>query len=376
MNSLSRVFRKSFPLLLCAVAGLAQAGAIQFDFLNPGYTQDIFAGPVLPGPGVSGAGMVWLPNGNMVIKKGNQLVEYGTATTVYQGTTVRQVAITHVVSGLDSSVSSVGITAGFGGVIYANTPSGLQSINPGLLTATTITGTLGLGTGYGITTLIDGRIAYVGGTGNSIYLYDPILHTNSLLFNSPSSTFFDDIEANATGQIGLAGLYEKQLLIIDALTGSLINTVGTGNHNPDGLAFISGIATQALLVNNNDGSISRFDFSAGYTSLTGATDIATSVAGHRAYGDLAACGPDGGFYVSQFNLGQRGSDPGHGTHWDNGVSTGEASIVRIGSSTPGGSLCAAGFNQTPEPGGLSLVLLALGVTLAAGRLARRGPRPA
>ena len=340
-----------------AQTGTSHASAIQFDYLAPGYVQEIYTAPIRVGTGVTSAGMAWTSAGNLITKNGNQLQVYSPSTTVHQGTNVHTVQTTHTVTNLDPDVNALGIVNAQGGYIYANTNFGLQRIDPTYSTATTVSS---VGGKYGITALLDGRIAYAGGAGNEIWIYDPSTNTNSAtpLFTSAAGTIFDDIEANLTGQIAIADIYQKQLLIID-IAGLLLNTVSTGNHYPDGVAFVSGSGTQAIMVNNNDGSISRYDFNSGYTSLLSGVDIATTNAGRRAYGDLAACGPDGAFYVTQYDVGVRGSNSGFATRWNNGVQTNEASIVRISSSTPNVNLCAATAFSVPEPSHLPILGLGL-----------------
>ena len=340
-----------------AQTGTSHASAIQFDYLAPGYVQEIYTGPIRVGNGVSSAGMAWTSAGNLITKNGNQLQVYSSAVSPvkHQLTNVHTVQNTYTVSGLDTNVNALGIVNAPGGYIYANTSLGLQRIDPTYSTATTVSP---VGGAYGITALLDGRIAFAGGLlGNEIWIYDPIPDIATKVFTSPTSTLFDDIEANLTGQIAIADIYQKKLLIID-IAGNLLNTVSTGNHYPDGIAFVSGASTQAIMVNNNDGSISRYDFNAGYATLLSSSDIATNIAGSRAYGDLAACGPDGALYVTQYDVGVRGSNSGFATRWDNGVQTNEASIVRISSST-GGSLCAATAFSVPEPSHLPILGLGL-----------------
>ena len=337
--------------------GTAHANAIQFDYLATGYVQEIYTGPIRVGYGVTSAGMAWTSTGNLITKNGNQLQVYSSSTTVHQGTNVHTAQTTYTVAGLDPNVNALGIVNAQGGYIYANTSLGLQRIDPTYSTATTVST---VGGAYGITMLPDGRIAYAGGTGNEIWIYDPFTNTNSVapVFTSATGTIFDDIEANLTGQIAIADIYQNKLQIINT-SGSVLLSILTGAHSPDGIAFVSGSGAQAIMVNNNDGSISRYDFNSGYTSLLSSVDIATTNAGRRAYGDLAACGPDGAFYITQYDVGVRGSDSGFATRWDNGAQTNEASIMRISSSTPGGNLCAATAFSVPEPSHLPILGLSL-----------------
>ncbi len=354
-------------LFVTTVLAASVAHAVQFDYIAPGFNQQIFAGPL---PAGTAPGMVWTSGGNMLLKSGGNILEYSLGTTVYNGTSVHPVAVTHNIPGLFAGPNSgVGMTAGLDGNIYIATSGGLQRFSATLTgSATFVPGTVG-GPGYGITTLPDGRIAYVAGWGSDqVYIYNPSNGSNTHIYSA--SGLIDDIEASATGAIALAGQANSDIVIISN-TGALINSFGVP-HFPDGLAFGKGVTSNWLYSNNNDGSITQYQLGPGYLGTPVIVDIALqTLPSGKAYGDLAAVGPDCAFYVSQYeNGGYHGSTPGTGTHWDNGITNAEASIVRIAAIDPrtGQQICGFG-TAIPEPG--SLFALGVGLVGFVGLTRRR-----
>lgn len=357
------------------------ANAVQFDYLAPGFSQQIY-GQITP---TGAPGMVWSGGGNLLTKDGSNILEYSlTQNTTYQGTSLHGVVVTHPIPGLYSG-SGTGLTKGLDGFIYVPTGVGLQRFSASLAgPAVTLLGTAP-GPGYGITTLPDGRIAYVGGGGsNQVYVYDPGAATNTPIYTAPS--LIDDIEASATGAVALA-LQQINAITIISNTGAVINTLSGLPHHPDGLAFGDGVSANWLYSNNNDGSITQYKLGPGYSGIPVIADIAKQTippntvsptpptVGGYAYGDLAAVGPDCAFYVSQFSHpnGLNGSTIGAGTHWDNGVTTVDASIIRIAAIDPITKQEYCGFGSSthdaPEPG--SMVLLAAGGLAVFGFLSVR-----
>ncbi len=340
--------------MLAVLVVSAAAHAAQFSYLAPNYTQEIYTGPLVGGPG-----MAWTSSGNLLSRNGSDILEYSlTQNAVHQGTPIHDVIVTHTITGL--SATGVEMTTGLDGYIYTPTGAGLERFNPNnwAAPAQLLPGTVG-GQGYGVTTLPDGRIAYADGSGASnVYVYDPILATNSLIYSA--SFLIDDIEASPTGEIALTGQSNSTMTIISS-SGAVVNSFAVP-HYPDGLAFGDGAASGSLFSNNNDGTITEYVLGPGYSGTPVITDIAT---GSGAYGDLAGVGPDCAFYVSQFNnYGYHGSTPGVGTHWDNGVTNAEPSIIRIaavavGSDGTVSEVC--GFHHldggtVPEPASLLLIL--------------------
>jgi hypothetical protein len=326
----------AMPVLAAAMLSGSPAYAIQFSYLDPTYVQEIYAGPLLPG---QEAGMAWTVGSNLLTRAGSSIIEYSlTQNTSYQGTPLHGVIATHSIIGLDSA--GYGMTNGTDGYIYAVSGIGLQRFDPGnwLAPAQTLT-SIG-GPGYGITTLADGRIAYAAGSGSdAVYVYDPVNLTNSLIYTA--NTLIDDMAASSGVEIALAGQGNSSLILIDT-SGSWINTLSSLIHYPDGLTFGDGVLSSSIFSNNNDGTITEYQFGSGFANAATLTDIAT---GGGAYGDLAAVGPDCAFYVFHSENGSyHGATPGVGTNWDNATTTSEAAITRIaGAQSPDGGPPTCGF---------------------------------
>ena len=354
-----------FSVALCWTVGVGFAAvattavqAGQFTTLDPAYAQQIFTGPLVGGPG-----MAWTSSGNFLTRNGSDILEYDPiASASHLGTSVHPTTVTHSISGLLGGASyGYGIVNGTDGYIYSATGNGVQRIDPNTWVATTpganlpgIAASVGLGGGYGITVLPDGRIVYIAGAGtNEVYIYNPTASTNTLIYTNPTG-LIDDIQASPTGEIAMAGQANNDIVIINAL-GTLLNTVATTAF-PDGLAFGYGPSVNRLFSNDNQGSITAYDFNAGYTSFLGMTTIAAG----GSYGDLAQVGPDCALYVSQvFNNNYHGS-ASFGTRWDDTTVNNEPSVVRI-SSRDGSCAFAPSPNPVPEPGGIALVMAALGL---------------
>ncbi|MBX7167093.1 MAG: PEP-CTERM sorting domain-containing protein [Pirellulales bacterium] len=350
------------PALACALAIVdGPARADQFPNIDPNYSQEIYAGPNVA------AGMAWTSSGHLLTRNGNVIREYNpTQNTTHQGNSVHGVIATYTITGLGTGV---GMTNGLDGYIYAITNAGLQRINPSNWAAPAVTLPGSVAGQYGVTTLPDGRIAYTdSGTLSNVYIYDPVLLTNTLIHTS--AALVDGMVAGPGGNIAITGQTNQTITILTN-TGSVVNSFGT-THFPDGLAFSSTASTTTLYSNNNDGTVSRYVFGANFTGIPTISDIAW---GSGAYGDLASVGPDCAFYVSQFENGSyHGATPGVGTNWNNGTNA-EPSIVRIAAIDRNGLETCEFYTPyvTPEPATFGLMasgLVAFG-WLAAKRRRRR-----
>ncbi len=359
LNSLALSFAATFMI----GAPVFAAGEHFDQFVDGNYTSKIYAGPIQGGCGA------WTGN-NLLLRLGNTLYEYdATNTHTYHSTIVHDLVTPHVISGLDNPGSGgVGMTTGADGMLYMCGPSGLQRVNPNTWgPAVTLPNTVG-GQGYGINVLPNGKIVYSDGNGASkLYVYDTNTNVNTLIYSA--NYLIDDIEtgpasaAHPNGVIAVAGQSNSSIAIFDDV-GNVINQFSTP-HFPDGLAFGDGsIFNNCIYANNNDGSITRYDFSgANFTGSATPTDIALCQAGHRGYGDLAAVGPDCAFYIGTFaNIPLHGADSNVGTNWNDGVTNSDNSIVRISLNDLTGTNECGFYNVTehfPEPASLGVICLAV-----------------
>jgi hypothetical protein len=349
-----------FKNLVCCVAGLlcvliaaGRAPAVQFSYLDPAYTQEIYAGPNVGLPGA------WTSTNQLLARKssGPDIVEYSSTQTVnaYQGTNLHQVATTHTITGLALGNNLTLATNGF---LYLPTQAGLQRVDPNNWAAPAVTVTTFGGPGYGVNALPNGNVVYDAGTGSTdIHIYNPVGGTDSLVYTSPG--LIDDIETSVTGLIALAGQATNSITLLNS-SGGFIQTFGTMDW-PDGLAFNTTASPPALYSNDNHGTITRYDFGSGYAAPPTASTI---IASGGSYGDIATTGPDCAFYVTQFyNFNIHGS-ASFGTNWDNGAQNNDPSIIRIGSKN------GCMFDHpigAPEPGALALVALACFAALGGRR---------
>ncbi len=325
MNKNKILPRVAVAALLASSLLTSSAYAIQFTYLDPAYKQDIYTGVL---PTSWGPGFAWSSAGNMVLRGNRTLYEYNlTDDLIVNGTNVHSFTMRSV-AGLGSGY---GMTNGTDGFVYANTNLGVQQIDLSSWSVTQTYNTSAGGT-YGIGTLPDGRIVH--NDNNRIWILDPVSGVDTMVYNHGS--FVDDIAISPTGEIFLAGLGQPWDITVINASGSVINSVSV-THGPDGMAFGDG----AVFANNTDGTITRIDFAgAGYTGA--ATEVIFASGG--SYGDLAAVGPDGAFYVSQWN--NRGP-----IKWGDDANTttgGRSTVVRISlkNAGPGGG----GFNPSPGTG--------------------------
>ncbi len=373
MGSKNKTPRLAYTLAISSFAALAPTvPALQFPSIDPGYSQEIYTGALQPGEG----GFAWTSAGNLLTRTGSTINEYDLSQTanLHQGTNAHAVLNTHSITNLANT--GVGMSNGLDGYVYTNTGSGLYRFNPSnwAAPAQQVSFIAGL---YGITTLPDGRIAYTdsAASGSNVYIYNPSLNTNTLIYTAPTNELIDGMAAGPTGEIALAGQTGQSLYIISP-TGSLIKAVTGLAHFPDGLCFSPNVAAGRIYSNNNDGSITRYDFGPGYTGTPTITDITS---GGQDYGDLAAAGPDCAFYVSAYSqtFAYHGCTPNVGTNWDNAVTNSEGSYTRITAQilNPDGSvspLCdfyspLEGSFAAPEPASLALLAFAVPLLLSVRR---------
>jgi hypothetical protein len=332
--------------LTCLLAATARVPAVQFTFLDPAYTQQIYAGPNVGLPGA------WTATNQLLARKGGtspppDILEYSaTQNTVYQGTNLHGVVATHTITGLASGNNLTMATNGF---LYLPTTAGLQRVDPNNWATPAVTVTTAGGPGYGVNALPNGNLVYgAGGGSTDIRIYNPNTNTDTSVFTA--AALIDDIETSSTGLIALAGQGNNTITLLNS-SGGFIQTFPTTNF-PDGLAFASLATPPALFSNDNKGTITRYDFGLGFTSAPTATTV---IASGGSYGDIACTGSCG-FYVTQFFNGGINGSALFGTHWDNNVTNNDPSIIQIGSKQGCIFDPPVGL-PAPEPSALVLALL-------------------
>jgi len=323
----------------------SQAQAVQFSFIDPAYTQQIYAGPNVGLPGA------WTSTGEMLARKSNvpDILEYSaTQNAVYQGTNVHGVNAAHTITGLAAGNN---LARAMNGYLYLPTQAGLQRVDSSNWALPAVTVTTFGGPGYGVNTLPNGNVVYAAGLGSTdIHIYNPTTNTDALVYTSPG--LIDDIETSLTGLIALAGQGLNNIILLNS-TGGFIQQINTTNF-PDGLAFATTATPPALYSNDNQGTITRYDFGSGYNAAPTNTTV---IASGGSYGDIACTGPCK-FYVTQFFNNNINGSASFGTHWDNNVINNDPSIIEIGSKQ--GCLFDPPVGYfVPEPAGALLMLLGL-----------------
>ncbi len=253
-----------------------------------------------------------------------------------------------VTSASNDGSGGYGITIDTSGEIYSLGSSNLYSVNSTSLASTVVgpAGTFGLA-------YRNASDTFVSTDGGRIF--DTTKAGARTTIASSTVGFIDQVAVDPTGlYIAGAALSAGKVVIWDYSTGIQVALITVGAR-PDGLAFDQ---DGNIYTNNTDGTITRLNFavSGDYTSWIDNTLIASG----GFYGDLAAVGHDGAFYVSQY-----------GTGYADGTRNSFASIVKISfigeggfvDGGTGGSTDVGGDSidriSVPLPGTLALFSLGL-----------------
>jgi hypothetical protein len=307
---------------VCLCTQLLQASPQSFTFLQPGFTQQIFgvSNTFMAGVAFASNGDPWVVGGTVGnCLPGTTLLRFGSPTFVQNGTTL------HTESTVTNSNVYCGLTNHPNGRLYANIDDGVNGVAElDGSTGAAIRAFGAPGNGLGITVdPITNRVVYVAKDCRStstctIKSIDTSPTPTSIDFAvlTPSqATFVDGIAFDPTGNFLFLATRSPspfKLTILDR-TGAIVRQV-TMASEPDGIAF-HGTAPHFVVTNNNDGTMTRFDFASDdYTQIPTITTFASG--GFR--GDLAQVGPDHCLYVTQ-----------DGTRYDDGTVTTEDSLVRI-----------------------------------------------
>jgi uncharacterized protein (TIGR03437 family) len=326
-------------LYLPSIAILVTGGlrAQPFTTLQPGYTQELWAVSNQTS-GVIFGGLAFASNGDLWAKAcGNTVALFrfdASRTVTANGASLHPPAT----PGASATASACGMVNHPDGRIYVNTIAGVQRFDAATGGAVGLLGQAG--NNYGIAVdpqtkrLIYPAAACLNTTSCTLLSLDPTASTGSqsfLTFSLPATLeYVDGVDFDPTGNYvfvaGRTGVFPQDTpyLIVITRSGSIVRQL-PADRFPDGVAFHKN--PFYLITNNNDGTITRFDFPGGDPRQVPTQTVIAS-GGFR--GDLSAIGADGCFYATQA-----------GARYPNGVVTAEQSVVRI---------CSTQGEFPPSPG--------------------------
>ena len=220
------------------------------------------------------------------------------------------------------SNAGCGLTNGPDGKLYSNTSGGVAVLDASTGAAVSMGGQAGnaLGIAYDPATR---RLVYPDqacrftSVGCPIDTYDPASGASTTLLTIPASqaTFIDGVAFDPSGRFLLLSTRYPvfALTVVDTQTARIVQQVPIGSE-PDGIS-VHWSSPQFVVTNNNDGTMTRFDFAGG--DLTTTPTVSTFASGGFR-GDLSLVGSDGCAYVTQ-----------GGTRFADGSTSGTNSIVRM-----------------------------------------------
>ena len=260
-------------------------------------------------------GVAFAPNGDPLV---DNCFDSGSAVYRFDHTTTLPVtngtSTLHPVTALPNSNAGCGLANHPNGALYTNTSSGVIKLDAN--TGAQLAGPFGPG-GDALGIAVDpqtGNLAYVLDSG-AIGFVDPGFTTTGTLSTVTSGGFVDQITYDPTGNYLFLSNRSLNALTILKRDGTLVQNAplafGVG---PDGIAFHA-TAPTFVLTNDNDGTLTRFDFPGSDFTMTPTQSIFAS-GGFR--GDMSQVGPDGCLYLTQA-----------GGRYDDGTVTGDNSLVQI-----------------------------------------------
>ncbi len=300
---------KRFALVLLAIVGIVGlVWALPFLFMQPGFTQELYAAD----PGFMG-GVAFAPDGDVWITpcvfSGGGLRRFDAQTTVMVNGT-----LIHPLVASPASSTGCGITNHPDGFLYSNTSDGVTRQDGD--TGAPAGGPFGPGgNALGITVHpITLELVYVGSDG-TLHAVDPAFTTSRTFSGVLTGEFIDGIFFDPSGTYLLTatrtGGFRVSILL--ASDGSLVQHVSVPSE-PDGIAFHAS-TPKFIVTNNTDGTMTRLDFPGDDFTQPPVESLFAS-GGFR--GDLSQVGADGCLYLTQA-----------GARYDDGTETGENSVVRI-----------------------------------------------
>jgi sugar lactone lactonase YvrE len=303
----------------------------QFRFLAPGFTSELYGVDT----GFMG-GVAFASNGDPLVNDcsggGGSLRRYDHTTTLPP---VHGTSTLHPLSRIPSD-AGCGMTNHPNGAIYTNTFGGVVKLDA--TSGSHLGGPFGpAGRGLGIATDPQtGNLVYVE-QGGTIGFVNPGLTTSGTFSAATNGHDPDGIFFDPTGNFLFMSDRAPTGLTIVGHDGSIVQTVGMFSV-PDGIAFHS-TGDPFVVTNNTDGTMTRFDFP-GNDFTKPPTQSVFASSGFR--GDLTQVGADGCLYITQ-----------SGTRYDDGVTDGLSSLVRICpgfAPPPGLNQCTPTGNLLGNPG--------------------------
>jgi hypothetical protein len=291
-----------------------------FANLQQGLSQQLFATNPLPLGEIDG-GLAFAANGDLWADScnRNRLFRFDAANTVLlNGSSVHpQTAGSPIPSG-----AGCGLTNHPDGTLYSNTGGGLLNIDAA--TGAQLRPVFGpAGNGLGIA--VDpqtGNLVYVGGAGGcfgippcTLISANPRTTTFSTFaqLDPADATFIDGIAFDPAGNfLFMAVRQPDRGLTVVNRNGAVVQHISM-NKFPDGISFHT--SPDYVVSNNNNGTISRFDFPGNDFTATPTESLLAS-GGFR--GDLSQVGPDGCLYATQA-----------ATRFGDGTLSADNSVVRI-----------------------------------------------
>lgn len=280
---------------LCG-AGVGQTAAMittgPFTFLQPGFTQEVFA----TSPDVMG-GVAFAPDGDVLVDlclfSGSGLRRFDAQSrTMVNGSRLRP-----LVASLDSN-AGCGLTNHPNGTLYSNITDGVAHLD--LETGVELKPSFGAsGNALGIAVdPISGDLVYAGDDG-TIRVVDAGFTSAGVFSTATTGDVIHGIVFDPSGQFLVCANLTKSALTILDRNGIFVQSVpvvdGSTSRTPSTVAFHSNPRNMAVTL-NLDGSMTRFDFPSG--------DLAEQPAQSRFAdggfrGDLVQVGPDACLYITQ-----------------------------------------------------------------------------
>lgn len=306
---------------LAASTQFANAQQEPFSFVQPPFTQELYATAPLPASEIDG-GIAFAPNGDLWVDScnRNKLFRFSASqTVVINGSTVHALLPGSPIP----SNAGCGLTNHPDGTLYSNSGPGLVNLDAS--TGAQLRPVFGPpGNGFGIA--VDpqtNNLVYVGGAGACggvppcvIFSVNPVTQavTTFAQLSSAEATFVDGIFFDPTGNFLFLAVRnpDRGLTVLDR-NGAVVQHVHMVTF-PDGVAFHS--SPDFVATNDNEGTISRFDFPGNNFTVPPPQQFLLAAGGFR--GDLSQVGPDGCLFVTQ-----------NGTRFADGSVSPDNSVVRI-----------------------------------------------